>query len=269
MPTTRVGEGGKFERGEGKESGTSIFDPVLAEIAYRWFCGKGARVLDCFAGGSVRGVVAAFLERQYFGIELRREQLKANEMQLPRIFKEGNIIPEYIEGDARNVLKLARKRRFDFLFTCPPYGDLERYSDDERDLSTLDYPEFLKAYRQVIADSCSLLEDDRFACIVVGDFRDRAGNYRGFVEDTVRAFQDAGLKKYNEAILVTAVGSLAIRVNAMFESGRKLGKTHQNILIFLKGNAKRAAEACGEVDIAAPDESFGEVITAESLGGEI
>ncbi|MFT7593218.1 MAG: hypothetical protein ACI8R4_000531 [Paracoccaceae bacterium] len=36
-------------------SGTSIFDPVLCEIAYRWFCPQGGTVLDPFAGGSVRG----------------------------------------------------------------------------------------------------------------------------------------------------------------------------------------------------------------------
>ncbi|MGB3315839.1 MAG: DNA methyltransferase, partial [Albidovulum sp.] len=42
-------------------SGTSIFDPVLCEIAYRWFCPQGGTVLDPFAGGSVRGIVASQL----------------------------------------------------------------------------------------------------------------------------------------------------------------------------------------------------------------
>jgi len=42
-------------------SGTSIFDPVLCEIAYRWFCPAGGMVLDPFAGGSVRGIVASRL----------------------------------------------------------------------------------------------------------------------------------------------------------------------------------------------------------------
>ncbi len=42
-------------------SGTSIFDPVLCEIAYRWFCLQGGTVLDPFAGGSGRGIVASRL----------------------------------------------------------------------------------------------------------------------------------------------------------------------------------------------------------------
>ena len=35
---------------------TSIFDPVLTEIAYRWFCPSGGKILDAFAGGSVRAL---------------------------------------------------------------------------------------------------------------------------------------------------------------------------------------------------------------------
>ena len=58
--------------------GTSIFDPVLCEIAYRWFCPPAGRVLDPFAGGSVRGIVAALLGRSYTGVDLRTEQLEAN-----------------------------------------------------------------------------------------------------------------------------------------------------------------------------------------------
>ena len=40
-------------------SATSIFDPVLCELAYRWSCPQGGTIIDPFAGGSVRGVVAA------------------------------------------------------------------------------------------------------------------------------------------------------------------------------------------------------------------
>jgi hypothetical protein len=66
--------------------------------------------------------------------------------------------------------------------------------------------------------------------------RDRKGFYRGFVSDTAQAFADAGMRLYNDAVLVTAVGSLPIRVGKQFSNGRKLGKTHQNVLIFYNGN---------------------------------
>ena len=43
------------------QSGTSIFDPVLCEMMYRWFNVPNGVVVDPFAGGSVRGIVASKL----------------------------------------------------------------------------------------------------------------------------------------------------------------------------------------------------------------
>lgn len=84
-----------------------------------------------------------------------------------------------------------------------------------------------------------MLKDNRFACFVVGEVRDKkTGFYRNFVGDTIQAFVNAGAYYYNEIILVTAIGSLPIRVGKQFQSGRKIGKTHQNILVFYKGDPK-------------------------------
>jgi hypothetical protein len=238
---------GGYENSAPGQSGTSIFDPVLCELAYRWFSANGNRVLDPFAGGSVRGIVASKLDRQYVGIDLRPEQAEANEEQAVTITPDNK--PTWVVGDAQDVVTLCQGP-FDFLFSCPPYADLERYSDDPRDLSTMSYDQFLVMYRLIIERSCSLLRDDTFACFVVGDVRDtKTGLYRGFVQDTIMAFRDAGLGLYNDAVLVTAVGSLPIRVGRQFSSARKLGKTHQNVLVFCKGSAQRATEACGPVDV--------------------
>lgn len=230
---------GGFEGAEG-QSGTSIFDPVICELVYRWFSQPGGVVLDPFAGGSVRGIVASHLGREYHGVELREEQVAANQAQT-NIAKVP--VPKWYEGDSKDIETLCPVAA-DLVFSCPPYGDLERYSDDPRDLSAMDYPEFLAAYRAIIAASCRLLKPDRFACFVVGDIRDKKGNYRNFVGDTVEAFRAAGLHYYNDAVLITAVGSLPIRVNKQFKSGRKLGKTHQNVLVFVKGDGKKATTAC-------------------------
>ena len=40
----------KGTRDSTEVSGTSIFDPVLCELVYRWFCPAGGAVLDPFAG---------------------------------------------------------------------------------------------------------------------------------------------------------------------------------------------------------------------------
>ena len=248
--------------------GTSIFDPVLCELAYAWFAPRGGKVLDLFAGGSVRGVVAHKLGRQYTGIELRGGQVAANEANWQALSDRtpltgGESItaasqPRWLVGDSRNAAEIA-PGEYDFIFTCPPYADLERYSDDPRDISTMEYGEFLRGFREIVAAGLSLLLPDRFAAIVVGDVRDAKGFYRGLVADTVRAFEDAGARFYNEGILITQAVSLPIRAGKQFVAGRKLGKSHQHLLVFVKGDPKRATQACGPVEIA----EFGETGAVE------
>lgn len=242
-----TGIGEKYGRKE--VTGTSIFDPVLCELAYIWFSPVGGTILDPFAGGSVRGIVASKLGRQYIGHELRQEQVDANRVQGSEICVDELMPPAWICGDSRTIDSTCKDVQADMVFSCPPYADLEVYSDDTKDLSTLGYEEFKNAYFEIIKKTCALLKNDRFACFVVGEVRNKKGNYYNFVGDTVQAFKEAGLNYYNEAILVTAVGSLPIRVGKQFSSGRKLGKTHQNILVFVKGDGKKAAQACGEVEV--------------------
>jgi hypothetical protein len=248
------------------KSGTSIFDPVLCEIAYRWFCPSGGVILDPFAGGSVRGIVAARLGRKYIGHELRSAQVNENERQRAAIIAESSLQPEWIVGDSRGLDKSCAGVAADFLFSCPPYADLEVYSNDPADLSNMPYDKFIEAYREIIAKACDLLLNNRFACFVVGDVRDKQGNYRNFVADTSQAFRDAGLQLYNEAILVTSVGSLPIRAGKQFQTSRKLGKTHQNVLVFVKGDGKAATTACGECEFGLHDAAteFGEVLENDS-----
>lgn len=167
--------------------------------------------------------------------------------------------PAWYEGDALD--RLAEMPEADLVFTCPPYGDLERYSDDPRDISNMDYPAFVDALRRILALSASRLRDNRFVVLVVGDFRGPDGSYRGFVGDTVEAASAAGLMLYNDAVLVTAVGSLSIRAGRYFSGSRKLGKSHQNVLVFAKGDARRAHAELGPISI--PEELLAAAISEE------
>ena len=233
----RVKEG---TREASTEQGTSIFDPVMVELAYRWFSPAGGQVVDPFAGGSVRGIVAGFLGRQYWGCDLRPEQTAANEVQAEQIAPQ--VRPVWVCGDSMDTLADAPEA--DFVFSCPPYGDLEKYSDDPRDLSAMDWHAFVAAYKRIILRTVRKMKPDTFACFVVGDFRDGRGFYRNFVSTTIEAFEECGARLYNEAILATPVGTAAMRVTKQFESGRKLAKTHQNVLVFCKGDWRKAAAKC-------------------------
>jgi DNA modification methylase len=244
----------------GVRPGTSIFDPVLAEVMYRWFSPPDGTVLDPFAGGSVRGVVAARLGRRYVGIDIRSEQCAENLEQAKAICQPNDPPPVWITGDSCNIGELLDGTVGDFVFSCPSYADLERYSNDPADLSTMDYPKFLAAYEAIISKTFSCLHNNRFAAFVVGEMRDKKGNYRNVVGDTIAAFTRAGFSYYNEIILVTQLGSLIIRVGKQFSTSRKIGKTHQNILVFVKGDPKKAVAACGDVAVEMDEELFAEAV---------
>lgn len=439
VPTSTIGGTG----------GVSVFDPVLCELAYRWFSPPGALVLDPFAGGSVRGIVAAALGRHYVGVDLSPDQVAANEAQaadimpllgdtfaprqvkvsaaslrqtfhgcepnyirdvchaacchssssptgtmvtihrseaaaiearggvvedgllLPRadrscpfegtddhlcqlhdtpdkpfgciaspltLNSNGTLVvrnryrllrcykdtrpdgtqlpvyvafrasldlifgqaeaqrivdhldagggdltattlpgtwqmlvdndatkhggtptdavappwPRWVAGDSRylDARLTGQPQAYDLLFSCPPYADLERYSDHPADLSNMPYADFLRGYRQVIAQAVDRLAPDRFAVWVVGEVRDkRSGHYRGFVADTIEAFADAGASYHNEAAYMSPIGAVKIMVGRQFTATRRLGKCHQTVLVFVKGDPRRAVEACGPVDV--------------------
>lgn len=226
----------------------SIFDPVLAEVLYYWFSFPGAKVLDPFAGGSVRGIVASFLNQEYTGVDLREEQIKANYGNAGDIIHDDMKQPVWITGDSVNIKKLC-PGEYDFVFSCPPYVDLEVYSDRPDDLSNMNWSDFLQSYRSIINSAVSMLKENRFAAFVVSECRDNKGIYYNFVSETIRAFIDAGACYYNELILKNTCGSVPIRASRNFMGARKIGRIHQNVLVFYKGDVKKIKSIYGEISI--------------------
>ena len=213
----------------------SIFDPVLCELMYRWFVPENGLILDPFAGGSVRGIVSNYLDYNYTGVELRDEQVYSNMGQSEEIVP--NNLPEYLIGDSNKVLETI-DRKFDFLFSCPPYYDLEIYSDYNGDLSNMSHKDFEFYYESIIRKSCLLLKDNRFACFVVGNVRDNNGFIKDLVGLTIRLFEKCGLRFYNDIIMRQPVASASMRANNNMKY-KKIVKVHQNVLVFCKGNPKK------------------------------
>ena len=250
LDPTRYTHGGRMEE-------TSVFDPVLAEVIYRWFCPEGGHVLDPFAGEATKGIVAAVCGYAYTGVELREEQIAANRAQFaevaavfappapPKPARRKRKpappplpTPAWTQGDSAALdATLPEGERYDLMFTSPPYFDLEVYSKREADGSAFEsYDRFRAWYADIIRQCCERLRDNRFAVVKVGDIRDKRGAYRGFVSDAVQAFTAAGLHFLAEIILVNPVGSAGIRASAMFQANRKPAKVHQNVLVAYRGD---------------------------------
>lgn len=221
----------KFQQKFVGKNAVSIFDPSLTEIMYQWFCPRGGKIIDPFAGGSVRGIVANYLGYKYTGVELRKEQVDSNRGQSIEILEVNNQ-PQWYVGDSQYILN-GFDDKYDLLFSCPPYFNLEVYSDLSSDLSNMNYDNFLIKYRKIIELSISKLKRKSYAIFVVGEVRDKKGYYLDFVGDTKRAFMDFGCKFYNELILVGSYARASMVANN-YMNKKKVPKIHQNVLIFYK-----------------------------------
>jgi hypothetical protein len=225
-------------------SDVSILDPVLSEIAVKWFCPPDGKCFDCFAGDTVFGYVSAYLGHEFKGIELRQEQVDFNNSAVD------GLPAEYICDDGRNVAKHIKAKSQDLLFSCPPYYDLEVYSDLENDASNQGtYEEFYEILETAFTNAAKCLKDNRFAVIVVGDIRDKkTGGYYNFPNDIINTFRRNGFVLYNNIKILTPIGTAAIRASKYMEY-RKVAHVYQDVLVFYKGEQKEIKNIFPSVEV--------------------
>lgn len=247
--------------------GVSLFDPVLSEILCKWFTPEqGAKIFDCFAGDTQKGLVFGTCGYNFTGIELRQEQVDINN----KVISDRNLPIQYICDDGQNVAKHIAPESQDMLFSCPPYYDLEVYSDMPNDASNQGtYEDFLLILRNAFKAAIGCLKENRFAVIVVGDVRNKkTGCYYNFVDDVKRIFSDNGMPLYNEMILIETGASTALRASRYMES-RKVAKMHQNVLVFYKGNTKNIAKTFKKIEFTEDElSSFDNEINTEEKDNE-
>lgn len=230
--------------------GTSLFDPVLAEVVMRWFCPPNGSILDPFGGEQTKGIVAGALGLKYRGCEIRPDQVQLNSeatKDYPNV--------KYACGDSNNIAEIITDRGFDLCFTSPPYYDLEVYSKE--DMSALGtYEEFMVQYENIFRQCVDMLSDGAFLVVKIGEIRNKqTGAYRNFVGDNISMFMRLGLTYYNEIIMVETGASTALRASRYMDS-RKVAKMHQNILVFYKGNLKDIKKKYPRIEFNEEDSQF-------------
>ena len=228
---------------------TSVFDPVLTEIIYKWFTPhKHSKVFDPFAGGSVRGIVASMLGNSYIGIDLSQKQIKADYENAKEVGADMSLINWHVD-DSKNIDKYIDDGTQDLMIACPPYLDLEVYSDDPNDLSNMSDEQFESIYSEILKKSCNKLRDNRFAVIVVSDVRGKGKNtgYRDLTGMTKRAMAQGGCCFYDDIVLLNAIGSAAMRARRYMNS-RKVARVHQNVLVFYKGDTSKIKDEFEPID---------------------
>lgn len=205
----------------------SVFPAPLMEMIIVRYAGEvGSSILDAFAGGPPRGLVSTIMGHHYVGFEIRQEQIDENEALLSSLKLKG---ATYINGDGRF---LDINDTFDCAITCPPYHDLEVYSDQQDDISNLgSYAEFNASMWLCSQAHRERMKPGSFVCIIVGNFRDKNGNLIDFPGDTIDNFQEAGFLFWQDIILSKNFASAAVRASNAWR-GLKLVPRHERLLIF-------------------------------------
>lgn len=210
----------------------SVFPlPLMEMILIRYAQQKhGALILDAFAGGPPRAIASSVMGHIYHGVDVRQEQIDENERVIEDLHLE-NV--HYHLGDGR-YLDTLDVDGFDLAVTCPPYFDLEVYSDQRDDISnSLNYAEFNAAMHMSASSHFPLMRDGAFVCIIVGNFRDKTGELVDFRSHTVENFREAGFIFWQDVILSKNFASAAKRAGNAWK-GIKLVPRHEHLLVFRK-----------------------------------
>lgn len=209
----------------------SEFNPTIAENIINFWSEDGDIILDPFAGRT-RCFVSAMKKRKYLGFEISKE---VHDKIMPLMSVEEYLYkPELFNMDSFNIDKL-NIPKIDFIFSCPPYWKLERYESCDGQLSDIKkYEDFLERYKQIMEKSIDRLKEEKYMCLVVGDFR-RNKTYIPFHVDLIKSMeQNKNLKLHD----VITIQNLPFNTAAFYFGARKkhkyTAKAHEYLLVWKK-----------------------------------
>ncbi|MBR1616716.1 site-specific DNA-methyltransferase [bacterium] len=134
-------------------------------------------VLDLFFGSGTTGIEARNMKRRCIGVELKQEMVDyvSSKFSPKELVVDVNII----QGDSANPktkdkiksrLEIMGRENAQLLILHPPYDDIIKFSDKKEDLSNCSSTEeFYDLFKQVAQNGYDLLEQNRFAALIIGD----------------------------------------------------------------------------------------------------
>lgn len=144
----------------------SNFRPSVAKYLYEIYA-KNGDVLDPCAGYGGRMLGASKTVKSYLGIDPSESSNLGNDL-MGRFIKTQNKFDYHLKNQCFE--NFSCNSQFDFIFTSPPYFNVEKYSN-EATQSWIRYPEYEqwveKFLRKLIQNSYDLLKRNCFFCLNV------------------------------------------------------------------------------------------------------
>jgi DNA modification methylase len=151
-------ENPNYHKDFGARTSFSKFNSEYARRLIEFYTCKGDKILDPFSGRT-RKKICEILGRNYTGFEINKEYCQDN----------------VINDDCINSPKYLKDKDFDCLFTCPPYWNLEVYSENLKgDLSICKtYEEFVQEYFKRMSTNLQFIKNSGLIIIVIADYREK------------------------------------------------------------------------------------------------
>lgn len=155
------------------------FVPQIAYQVITRYTKAGDTVLDLFSGMGTTLIECCHLGRNGIGVELNPDVVSASSKRVALSENPKNIKTCLINGDSASpeikdvIVSKCREygtENVQHIILHPPYWDIIKFTDDERDLACSPTCEdFLEKFSRVAKNAYDLLEKGRFLTLVIGD----------------------------------------------------------------------------------------------------
>lgn len=197
----------------------SSFPSEVASMCYELFLRDCQNIFDPFAGWGERHCSALQFGKNYTGYDINPEAIK---------FADENFgVKNTLANSLSDTIPA-----FDGLITCPPYWNLEVYSDQGIEARKT-WREFLAGYGSILSGCSDAAKPGATFCIMVGDWRD-GGTYYDLAHQTRNALSHCGLTQIDEVIVSRSKIS---KIKVMAPQALRLGytvKVHETLLVYRK-----------------------------------
>ncbi|MCL5437428.1 MAG: DNA methyltransferase [Candidatus Thermoplasmatota archaeon] len=151
------------------------FVPQIPYQLMRRFTKRGEWVLDPFLGSGTTLIECRRQERNGIGVELDQEIARIAVQNIEKEKNTGNVVTAVVKGDSTSIDYAELLGKFgipsvQLVIMHPPYWDIIRFSNDERDLSNSPSAEhFLSRLSQISRNVAPFLDEGRYLALVIGD----------------------------------------------------------------------------------------------------
>ena len=209
----------------------SIFNPLLGMNILKIWSNNNDIVLDPFAGRD-RALICNFMNRHYVGYEISKQTFDKVNSKI-KMWKNlnDNFSISMFNSDGV-LLNNTKDNSVDFVFSCPPYWDKEKYESCEGQISDIKTEiEWKQSIKECAINCFRVLKPNKYSAFVIADIR-KKGALIPLHSHWIDGFLSAGFLLKD--IVVNKTNPINCSGINGYLRNRIMWKTHEYVLVFKK-----------------------------------